>query len=423
MKDKDSDSKIGKDKIEDNFIFSKENVNMGHQPEIEYLKTLTIIIMTVSHLFIGFSDTYIYDLLEDVEALISAGSLMFLMGMGVKYSRHHEIKHYVSRGITLLTLAQFFNFFRDTLPNLIAYWTTGNKNFLSRALLIVRGDILTFAGLTFFLLALMKKMKLSDMHILIIGIIMNLIAYPLYKIMKSPSNFLLSQFLGYFVMTNAESYFPLFSYFVFVAFGNWMGGIYQKISNKDKFYNRILIFCLPIVIIFQYVRKNYKIPLLCGYNSHEHFSLSPGPDTVHRLMSHITFLAIFYKIDKILGKTPYFILHFGKNLNQYYIISYVIIMQSSTFLIVTKGEDYLYHMKNLDLVAIMIIVSCRILIDLNDKYIHFTITTLKNPMRTIVFILIWIMTIACVIYIYPKVEAYATMWNFYLFERIKYYQV
>ena len=417
MTEKESESKKKKEEIDYNCIFSKDDVNKGHQPEIEYLKTLAIIIMIVSHLNVGYSVCFIYKNLEDMEAILSAASFMFLMGMGMKYSRHHEIKDYVSRGITLLTLAQFFNFLRDTLPNLIAWWATGNKNFISRALLIIRGDILTFAGLAHLLLALMEKMKLSDISILISGIIMNLIAYLLHKIMKSPSNFLVSQFLGYFVMTDAESYFPLCAQFVFVAFGNWMGGIYKKISNKDKFYNRILIYCFPFVIIYQYFRKNYKIPMLYGYNSYEHYCLSPGPDMIHRLMSHMTFLAIFYKIDKILGKTPYFILHFGKNLNQYYIISYIIIMQTSTFFMATKGEKFTSEMKNLDLFAIILIVSCRIIIDMNDKYIHFTITTLKNPMKSIVFALIWIITIISVIYIYPKVEVYATMWNIYLYKR------
>ena len=78
-------------------------------------------------------------------------------------------------------------------------------------------------------------------------------------------------------------------------------------------------------------------------------------------------------------------------------------------------------MKYLDLFALIIVVSCRIIIDLNDKYIHFTITTLKNPMRTIVFALIWIMTIICVIYIYPKVEVFTTMWNIYLYKRDEYF--
>jgi len=426
MKDKDSYSKKKDDKIDNkidnNYIFSKDNVNTGHQPEFDYLKTLDVIIMIGSHLNVGYAECYFYKaIIADVESLITAASLMFLMGLGMKYSRHQEIKHLVSRGITLLTLAQFFNFFRDALPNLIAWWRTGEKIFISRALLIIRGDIFTFAGYTHLFLALLKKMKFSDIHILIIGIIMNFISYPLSQIMKSPNNFLLSQFLGYFVFTNAECYFPLFGYFIFVAFGNWLGGIYQKISNKDKFYNRVFIVCFPIVIIYQYIRKNYEIPFLPEFDLYGHFCLSPGPDAIHRLMSHMMFLSIFYKIDKMLGKTPYIVLHCGKNLTQYYMITYVIIMQTSTFLISTRGEKFTSEMKNLDLFAVVLAVSSYILIELNDKYIHFTIIALRNRMRTIVFTFIWIITVICVIYVYPKVEEYATMWNLYLYERGKIY--
>ena len=414
MTDKDSKDKKKNAKIEDNYIFSEENVNMGHQPEFDYLKTFGVLLIVVAHLYTSFSIGHLMSLLEDIANMLTAAFLMFPMGFGMKYSQHHEIKYYVFRGITLLTLAEYFNLLSITLPNLIAWWATKNKNFISRALLLLRGDILTFAGLSNLFFGLLKKIKLSDKSILIIGAIMNFVSYPLFKIMKPPSNFLLSQFLGYFVMTDAESYFPLFGYFFFVAAGNLMGGIYQKISNKDKFYNRILIFGFPFVIIYHYLRKIDKIPLVPIYDSLEHFCLSPGFDAIHRLMSHITLLAIFYKIDKMLGKTPYFIIHCSKNLTQYYLISYVITMHLNIFLRVTRGEKYTSEMKNIDLLALIIAISCRIIIDLNDKYIHFTIIYLKNPTRTIVFALIWIITIICVIYIYPKVEVYATMWNNYL---------
>ena len=96
-------------------------------------------------------------------------------------------------------------------------------------------------------------------------------------------------------------------------------------------------------------------------------------------------------------------------------------MQSSTFLISTKGEKFTSEMINLDLLYFAITASSWFLIEMNDKYIHFTITTLKNPMRTIVFSFIWIITIISVIYIYPKVEVYATMWNLYSYERGKIY--
>ena len=97
-------------------------------------------------------------------------------------------------------------------------------------------------------------------------------------------------------------------------------------------------------------------------------------------------------------------------------ISFIITMQMNAFLKVTRGEKYTNTMKYMDLFGFILMFISRILIDINDKYIHFTISTLKNPMRNIVFALIWIMTIISIIYIYPKVEVYANVWNDYLYE-------
>ena len=58
--DKDSESKNKKELIENDSIFSKENVNTGHQPEIDYLKALSICIMILSHLNVGYTASYLY---------------------------------------------------------------------------------------------------------------------------------------------------------------------------------------------------------------------------------------------------------------------------------------------------------------------------------------------------------------------------
>ena len=153
-----------------------------------------------------------------------------------------------------------------------------------------------------------------------------------------------------------------------------------------------------------------------GYD--EDYSLFPGPDAIVSCMVNLIFLAIFHKIDKMFkGKTPYFITHTGKNVNKYYIIHFIIIMPMSTFLRATRGEDFPSKIKYPTILAIMILIICRITIDINDKYIHFSIANLKNPLKNIVFSIIWILTIISVIYIYPKVEVYATIWNHYLFEK------
>ena len=416
MKEKKKESKPKETKIDQNCIFAKENINMSHQPEFDYLKSLGVFLISIGHIYLTYSHGIIYDSVFYLITILTAGALMILMGIGMKYSRHHEPKHYFARAIVLFTLGQYLVIIRDSLPNLIAWWATGKPKFISRTLLIFQTDILTFAGFAFSFLAILKMMKLSDGCIVIIGLIMNFTSYPLFLIMKQPNNYILSQFLGFFVLTKAEAYFPLNGYFIFVAFGYWIGGIYQKISNKDKFYNRILIFCLPIVTVYQYFRINERIPFLPEYNSTEHYCLSPGPDSIHRILANMVTLAIFYKLDKFLGKTPEFISHCGKNLNQYYIITYTITMQMSVFMKATRGEEYTSQFNYTDLFTFILLILARILIDMNDKYIHFAIITLKNPKRKIVFALIWITSIIILIYAYPKVEDYATIWNDYLNE-------
>ena len=143
----------------------------------------------------------------------------------------------------------------------------------------------------------------------------------------------------------------------------------------------------------------------------------PGPIALMYCLVNLTVSAIFYKIHRFLKeKTPEFIIHCSKNFNQYYMISYAITMQMNTFLKVTKGENYPAEMKYPTLFSFILFFLCRILIDMNDKYIHFTITTLRKPMRNYIFILIWLMTFIIVAYAYPKVEVYATVWNNYLNE-------
>ena len=237
--------------------------------------------------------------------------------------------------------------------------------------------------------------------------------------MKSPDNYLLSQFIGFFVFTtNTETLFPFCSYFIFVAIGYWLGGIYQKISNKDKFYNLILIFCLPITVIYYYLRSCYDFPIMSPYLTMESYSLMPGPDSIVSCMSNIIFLAFSYKINKMLkGKAPEIIKHTAKNFTQYYIISFVYTMQMNTLLKLTIEEKYTDEFKYPTFLGIMILIASRFTIDINNKYIHFSIATLKNPMKNFVLALIWIITIIILIYTYPKVEAYTTMWNDYYLEK------
>jgi hypothetical protein len=46
--------------------------------------------------------------------------------------------------------------------------------------------------------------------------------------------------------------------------------------------------------------------------------------------------------------------------------------------------------------------------------VHFHVVTLKGRERRAVFALIWVVSLILVIYTYPRITEYATVWNGYL---------
>ena len=415
MEDKETRAEKKEAKMEKEHLFSKENVNMGHQPEFDYYRTFITIFIIIVHVYSYFNVGYFGYLVYSIIQTLGAPGCQIQTGIGMKYSHHHEVSNYVSRGIVLFTMGQYINLLRNGLPSLVGWWITGEKLFISRVLNFLQTDVFHFAGLSFLFMALLEKKKLSDKFIVILAIIMNIGGFLIFKLMKSPDNYLLSQLIGFFIFTNnTETIFPFSSYFIFVALGHWFGGILQKVSNKDKFYNRILIFCLPITIIYYYFRICYEFPVLPQYLTEELYSLNPVPDSIIIFMANLIALAVFHKIDKFLnGKQPEFIKHTSKNFTQYYMVSCVITMHIYNYLKVTGGEKSTFELKYPTILALMLIFISRILIDINNKYIHFTIFNIKKSMRNFVYAFIWISTIIILIYTYPKVECYTTQWNYY----------
>ena len=136
MADEKSDSKQKEEKKEENCIFSKENVNMNHQREIDYAKTIGILLFGLIHVYNHYSKGNFSRIIYFIGLILGAGGFMLHMGIGIKYSRHHELKNYISRGIILLTMGQYVYLLRHAVPNLFAWWKTGNKVFISRVLLV-----------------------------------------------------------------------------------------------------------------------------------------------------------------------------------------------------------------------------------------------------------------------------------------------
>ena len=399
--------------------FDDKPVNIGRQPELDLFKSACIVFMILAHVALDLSvmpsEDGGYGFMDYLICIAGAATFMICMGIGMRYSKNQSPGKYAARGIGLLTVGQFLNLLRNALPNLIAYWFTGKNFFIANAYLVIQPDILSFAGLAFLLMALMKKLKMSDGSILATGFGMNLLGLIMYYVLPSTDNFILSQVQGFFFISDAECFFPLFCYFVFVAFGYFVGGYYPRIKDKDKLSTLVLLVCVPVCAIYYALRINFPTPYLPEIGSDLEYSMVPATDAIGSCLVTLIFISFLYKICRIFFKNglPGFLTYPAEHINAYYCISYILILPLQTILIAVRGQ-----LIDSDLFIIVyfiiVMILCYLIIELNNRYIHFDVARLRGRQQTIFLVTVWLLTIAVAVYAYPRIDEFATMWNEYL---------
>ena len=379
-------------------LLADKTVNTGRQPEIDMAKATCIFLMILLHSYLGFSpdnDSVIMRFLGNWAGLLGAGSFMAYMGIGMRYSRHQDPGSNIVRGIALLTVSQLVNLLRFAIPGLVAFHATGDRRFIPYMLDVIQSDIITFAGLAFLFMALLKKLKLRDGWILAIGIVMNLLMIPLGNIIKTPEAYWPNRILNLFIRTE-NSMFTLGGDFVFVAFGYLIGGLYTRIPDKNRMANRVLLICLPISVIYIVLRMNVPFPLMPEYILEYEPRL--GPDGAVTCLNSIIFLAIMYKIRRLTGgKIPLLVNHLSKNINRYYCIHDVLICSVSVIILATGGQFLQGEWLPL-LCGLLVVAACYFFIEINRKYIHFTLYGLQGSTRIIVYSAIWIASLVLAFY-------------------------
>ena len=405
-------------------FFSDSKVNAGRQQELDLLKALCVVGMIFVHVLLDLGKKVMPGVVDDyLTEFFGGATFMISMGIGMCYMRRQTPSSYLIRGFGLLTIGQFLNILRNCLPNLIGYWVTGRQFFISNSLLILQADILTFAGLSFLLMALFKRLRLKNGAILLISVVMSLIALFMWRALPAPyswsvkpthDSYLVSQILAFFVITNAESYFPLFCYFVFVAFGYFIGGYYPRIRDKDALANRIMAVCFPLAAIYYVCRFTMKMSFLPELGSDLQYSMKPTPDAIATCLFTLGILALLYKFVKLIGgRLPGFVTHFSTNINSYYCLSYLFILPVQTVLIALTGQ--LFPGKIIPIVySFFVVFACYALIELNDRYWHIHFATLKGAKMIVFTVSVWITTVAIIVYAYPRITEFANIWNEYL---------
>ena len=395
--------------------FDDNKVNVGRQPELDLLKAICIVGMIMTHVFLDQGKDVVPSALDAyLTDFFGASTFMICMGIGMHYAHMQSPASYVARAFGLLTIGQFLNLLRNAIPNLIAYWFTGKQFCIANSFLILQSDILTFAGLSFFLMALFKKLKLKDSTILGISVLMSLTAFVLWKTVPSPKNYLAAQMLAFFIITKAEAYFPLLCYFIFVAFGYFIGGYYPRIKDKDALSLRIMAVCFPVAVVYFAISYTVGIPFLPQPGTDLHYSLKPTPDAIMTCIFTLGFLALLYRFVRVIGgKLPGVVNHFSFHINRYYCLSYLFILPVQTVMIATTGKVFSGTVLPI-LYGIFVIAACYFLIELNERYWHISFVKMRGKKLVIFTASVWIATVVIAAYAYPRIEEFANIWNNYL---------
>ena len=239
-------------------LFSKDKINTGRQIELDIAKSFSTIFMifihtiTIAMLFENTISTPYYVIVGSIlGGPFSAPVFMFCMGIGIVYSRRSHPNAMIKRGIGLFLLGLLVNIFSFIIPHFLSIYLLNSDNMLPifGGLIVFYVDILEFAGLSFVMLGIFKKMNLQNRQLLAVGIIFSIIGFVLR--FSDFGSIPLNIQLGYFIGTAYEfTAFPLFSWIIFPIAGYVYGQYFIRTKDKSRLFRRWPIFIIISIIYF-----------------------------------------------------------------------------------------------------------------------------------------------------------------------------
>ena len=212
--------------------------------EVDAVKFFAIIYMISVHSYECFGafdyyhtmpDTLYRNILEFFGGPLAAPVFMFCMGIGMVFTRHNSSSDFIRRGFKLLITGYLLNFFRQTVPMLIAMALDVETGFsLIGGLLNV--DILPFAGMAFLTIGLMKKKELSTSVMLVIALLFQ--AAGIWATKLKIASVAVATLLGLLLPTGEHVAFPLTLWLVYPVLGTLFGECLKKTSDRTSFYKK-----------------------------------------------------------------------------------------------------------------------------------------------------------------------------------------
>lgn len=365
-------------------LFGRDLVNTERQSTFDLCKAICIILMILCHVFYvikyttsaTLNPTYIA---HNIVRFFGAQFFMFSMGLGLAYTKRNDAKSCLKRGLTLLFLGYFLNFFREILPWMIfgTYPLFAHIMTYDKLLMFLSGDILQFAGLAFLFFAVVKHFKWSNLTIFITTLFITAVGTFCTNeifVHLTTDNFYYS-FIGLFIPIKnftANDYvcFSFSNWIIYPVMGLLFGELLKRCNNLDKFYLYLFWISLPLFLLawgaFDASGKNIWLELMNPLAYHQQNPIN--------LAIYMNIIALAISIGQLFSnflvkfKIWELIKHFSKELPTLYIVSWISLGWIGALLkahhtCLTKETD------NIILIFILVILISEIYIYFKNKYL------------------------------------------------------
>lgn len=257
-------------------------------------------------------------------AFMSAPVFMVAMGVAFGLTKYHDANHFIKRGCNIMMLGYVLNFVR-IIPLIVYEVASGKFDLTGFCAELFQGDILQFAGLAMIFFGLLKKYKLSDKMILLIGCIMSIIGTAIQTI---PSDSIpLNATLGLFIFVEYPEEtimcFPLFTWFIFPAFGNWFANILQSEENTRKVFKITLLPCLIITLAGSIYEMKHNIFMMSSDANYYHMYINDA--FISTCYVVFCFSLLYFISLKIGDKLKHFFIACSDALNLIYLIHWPLV--------------------------------------------------------------------------------------------------
>lgn len=315
-------------------FLNKQEINTGRQREFDYLKGLFIPMIILVHAFqlMGGTAEPFYEVFYPLCTLTGSTIFLFVMGLGSTYSRSSE-KQMVLMGVKLILWQVAWNVLALAIPFLLGQgiralcglsmeiWPIA---WAQTGILLQYINIFFIAGVSYLLLALLKKLRLPTWGYLVLAIAL-LIATPFLYITDFTTgvpaiDYILTMFCG-----GRDSVSLIFlPHFVYVLFGVWFGRILRRTADKKALYLRILpgAFIIGMAYVVYAIATTDSLTNFCNLVSYDY--IFPG---IFRMLANLSWTlivaAFLYAAAGKIQKLPRLdkvLVHFNRKTSAYYAV-------------------------------------------------------------------------------------------------------